>query len=716
MTPLVIDFEGTYTKSVNLRKLSLRRYLELADVTAMAFKLGDMPVVVCLGMAEIQQMLPVLAQCFQSDDVIVKAFNDPFDLRLAHYKLGLPWPKHSSCVLDQSRGAWPNLFQSYGLDYLSKCIKGVPPKLDIDLHPGKHTDAELRAYVARDVEAAAVLDAITCARLPERELLLAQMTSQARQLSLAIDHTRGAKALDLFTKVIMDHAAAAAKGMDLRDQFDYASVFGLDGTKIRSVKPAGVKHMLMENLGFHASSISLKKLNPEQLRRAPVVGAALRDLGKVNSTLSHARRVNALLGNDVVDLNLRYAGSHTYRWTSTGEGRGINFLNLPKHDKAVAKPLRQMISVQGHVLVRGDAAALEYRMIGWWTECQHIVNMYLKDILASPYIEFGHEATGVRVSKKEPAYKVWKETVLGLSFLMRPRTHAVRLARLLATEAATAQALGTKPGITLDDMRDMCTKNGWRTPQTPYFKRMKTELGLDDAVLAVAAATHELFKQIHPEIYRKAQWLMQLFDLIARSSDVQRAIDTMYQSPSAPDKGKVLIEADPGMVGKSVKVTCGPWVPTLRWSDIGVHRTIYNDLALALMSTRGYKPITENLCVENITQAMGRNGIACGLLNLWDGSPQGRCRWPYLLNVHDEGLIAVPEHDTAAMCHARNQMIETFKPNGYVANQGFEWACIMDPSKVTLSRTLWDEDPDDIAPLMWDRIAAGDKSVLDLLP
>lgn len=705
-TPLVIDYETLYTPTLSLKRMSLRRYLAATTVTAQAVRFGGQSLV-SLTPAAIEATLPLLAALFVRDDVVVVAHNNPFDLRVARYKLGLPWPKYSLCTLDLARASWPNLFQSYSLDALSKAITGMPPKLTIDLRPGHHTDAELEAYVLRDVEACEYLYHCCLNRLPDEELALAAMTSEARGLSLSLDHPRALKAIDLFTQVTADAAKEAAGQLGI-DPSGYASVFGLDGGAVKSVKPHAVKAALMENLGFHTSTISMKKINPEKLRQDPQAGAALRSLGKAGTALSNQRRVSALTHDTEVDLNLRYAGSHTYRWTSTGEGKGVNFLNLPKHDPVVAKPLRQIISVKDKILVRGDAASLEYRMVGWWTHSQHVEHLFTNDVFADPYVAFGTAATGKTCDKKSPIRKVWKETVLGLGFLMRVRTHAMRLAQMLATEAARALAAGKKPSITLDDFRQMCTDNHWRMPQTPYLKTFKTQSGIDEAVIAVAHNTWELFHQIHPEIQQKADWIKALIDSIAASQDPDKALAISLRHRRAPDPARVKFELDHGMHGPSLKISCGPWVPTLRWSNLGVRRSMYNEFTLCTTTTRGDKPVTDNLTIENITQAMGRNAMAYGLLKLWtDG-------WHAPLNVHDEGLIACPP-DLGVILAARDALADTFRPGGFVSRK-FDWACVMDPRQITLSRTLWDEEPDAIDPDLWGRIARGDKTVLDILP
>jgi DNA polymerase III epsilon subunit-like protein len=704
LTPVVIDFETRLDSRLSLKKMSLRRYLAGTDVTAVAIKIGDEPATAFIGAAEVQSSLPLLASLFQSDQCVIVGHNlFGFDLRVAHYILGLDWPKHARCTLAMARAAWPNLFKSYSLDSIAKSLTGCPKKLEINLHEGLHSDEELREYVARDADAAYYIYQAALTRIPEQELHLLEATGRACQLSLKIDRNLGEQALDQFTKIVTEHAAQAAKGLLAENSQDYASVFGLDGTNIKSIKPHGVKALLAENFGFQTNSISLKKMNPEKLRQVPEVGAALRSLGKANAALSHQRRVGALMRDDVVDLNLSYFGSHTGRWTSTGSGKGVNFLNLPKHDKAVAKPIRQMLSVEGKLLVRGDFSALEYRMNGWLCKCKYITDLFANDLFADPYVEFGFAATGKRCGKKDPIRQVWKTCVLGLGFLMGVRTHSLNLARMLGNALAESIASGKPPSITLADLEQICRDNGWHAPRGKYYATLRTQLGLPDAVVAVAHHTHALFHNVHPEMKRLADWLMLACETVSRGGTVA----PLYQHPDAPDPARLLLELDRGMVGPSIQLTCGPWTPTLRWSNLGVRQTPFGP-ALCCITTRGDRKITPNVTLENVTQTGGRNGVSQGLLGLMD------IGWTHLLNIHDEILIAC-NPDVNELRHARNSLVAACGPGGQVSNL-FDWACVIKPSDITVSRTLWDEEPDGICPDFWKRIDAGDKTVLDLLP
>jgi hypothetical protein len=88
--------------------------------------------------------------------------------------------------------------------------------------------------------------------------------------------------------------------------------------------------------------------------------------------------------------------------------------------------------------------------------------------------------------------------------------------------------------------------------------------------------------------------------------------------------------------------------------------------------------------------------------------------FPHLLNIHDEILIAVdPTLDELRRAKIRLSM--ACGPQG-VVSEAFDWACVIKPSEITVSRTLWDEEPDGICPDFWKRVEADDNSVLDLLP
>lgn len=1023
------DFETFYSKTVSLSKMSLRRYLRSTHITATSWRIDDTPTQVQLGEPN-EATIKALTDAFANPDCIVIGHNAfAFDIRVAHYLLGIDWPVRARDTLGMARAAWPNLLKSYSLDNLSTVVVGCPKKLKIDLHAGKHTQLELEDYVARDVDACAHIYKAALPRLPAHELELLELTGRSCRMSLEVNRELGVKALDQFTQIVHENATQAAKDLHAEDTVDYARIFGLDGKTIKSVKPAGIKALLIENLGFQTNSISIKKANPEKLRQAPDAGAVLRSVGKANAALSHKRRVGALMQDDVVDLNLSYAGcfaagtpvltdrgwvaieqvttddwlwdgqewvqheglidkgvmltttvngvrltpdhqiltdrgmiptcqlkdsdsltlgpdsghglwsgnrfvvpppgscpvgvavdskkpwisviskgtcrkavarvgyrpgksrvttssltrhfartgrhgsavclngatirlplssptmadaasesmvfggnqflhscaglwtispdgigssrtpsrltdgtmteimppeicasshigstnktkpivsrsssrarksaalnlnadsvlsrtkrrcssgyakairslrfkvstepllavpvydltnagprhryqvagmivsnSHTYRWTSTGTGKGVNFLNLPKHDKAVAKPIREMLSVQNMLLVRGDESALEYRMNGWLCSCAYICDLFEKQIFADPYSEFGFAATGKRCGPKDPIRQVWKACVLGLGFLMGVRTHALNLARMLGAALAESVVTGKPPKITLADLEQICKENGWRYPGGKYYNSVKTTTGLSETILTVAHFTHQLFHSVHPEMKRFADWLMICCEAVSRGCTA-RDLDDLYRHSAAPKKERLLLELDKGMHGPSLAVSCGPWSPTLRWSNLGVRDTPFGP-AMCAITTRGDRKVTPNIVIENVTQAAGRNAVALGMLVL--STDHG---YHDQLNIHDELLLAIDHRvSESELCtnlvRARDAMIEVCSPGGAVSNV-FDWAAVIDPKKITVSATLWDSDPDDICPDFWKRIESHDYSVLDLLP
>lgn len=709
--PLVIDFETHLTRDISLSKMSLRRYIANTHVTWFAMALGNAPTSVFTG-TSLTPFLPDIRRAFEHDEVVVVAHNSAFDVRVARYLLGLPFPRHELCTVDLAHAAFPNQPGGYRLENLGKSFDWMPEKREIDLHEGKHTDAEMAAYVASDVECCRALYDACLARIGDEELLLAELTTRSRQLSLDIDHAKGRKALDTFVQQVQDSAKRAADRMEIGP--DVSKVFGLDGNKIKSIKPHAVKELLAEQFGFETETISKKKINPTKLAQNTNAAATVEDISVANRGLSHQRRINSMLQDTQLDLNLNYFGSHTGRWTSKSDGKGINFLNLPKHDKLVAPLLRGMISVAGDtLLVRGDAATLEYRMNGWLTDCQHTTDLYGADIFADAYTSFGELATGQAVPKSQRP--VWKTTVLGLGFLMGPRTHALNLAKLLADERARAEITGTTPNVTLDTFRDICKQNNWAMPQSPYYKRVRSQTGLDATVIALAHHTHDVFHKIHPEFKLFAEWMGATVRELATSRDPIDTLNRAYARRNAPSPAKVRLKVDDDLQGRSVRVMCGPWYqPTLTWRDIGVRKDAFGNFGLCCVKegNRGYRQLTPNILIENVVQAAGRNAMAEGMLHMYD--PNGVHGYQHILNVHDEVLLAVPDRYIDVL-YARDNLLTVYGPGGIVSKK-WDWTCVMNPDEINVSRSLWEEDVLDIDPQFWDKLKEGDDSVLTRIP
>jgi hypothetical protein len=211
-----------------------------------------------------------------------------------------------------------------------------------------------------------------------------------------------------------------------------------------------------------------------------------------------------------------------------------------------------------------------------------------------------------------------------------------------------------------------------------------------------------------------ANWLITCCEVVSRGGGDSN-LEEMYKHSCAPLRERLLLRVDPGMSGPSIAMSCGPWSPTLRWSNLGVRNTPFGP-AMCATTTRGDRKVTPNICIENVTQAAGRNAVALGMLAL--ASDYG---YRDQLNIHDELLLAVPhagvsDYDLCnALVAAKKAMVEVCSPGGGVSNV-FDWAAVIDPSKITVSATLWDSDPDDICPDFWKRIENHDFSVLDLLP
>jgi hypothetical protein len=699
LTPIFYDYETTKTKTVTLQKMSLRRYLAAARVTSLFVAVGgeqpwrcDDPTILPWGEA--------------GAGAVFVAHNDAFDKRVAHYKQGCPWPVNALCTMELAQAAWPNMPGGYSLANLSELLPGMPRKLEIDLE--NCTPAELDAYCQRDVECCRRIYQLALARLPDTELEIAALTDRTRELSLNIDKAKGEKALSAIVESVELNAVTAACMLDLDDE-DVALCFGLDGGRVKSVKPAALKQKLIEVLGFETQTISEKKINPEKLRRNPAATATVSAVSRANSELSHQRRVGALLLDSQMDLNLLSFGSHTGRWTSPATGQGVNFMNLPKRNPVMAKAIRGMLSVDGHVLVRGDMASLEYRIVNLWCRSGYTDQLYSGDIFADAYLAFGEKMTGKMYDKKHPFRQVFKSSVLGLGFLMRVRRFSLELARLLATAAATAKATGEKPEITSDDLRDLCRTMKWSFPNDTYCRRVRSELLLPDEIVTVAFHAHRIFHEVHPELRIRAGWFTELLIDVARSPNPQDVIDWYWRDTRrCPDPELVEVTFDPSIQGRSLIMRCGHWTPTLVWRDLGVRRDKYGKFGLCnlLAGRKGYRQLTENVVMENVTQAMGRNAVAMGMLAMQDS-------YPRVLNVHDEVLLPVAP-DCAAVDAARQALVDTYGPGGVTSC--YKWAAVMDPREVNVSRSLYEVDWQKIDPAFWQRIRAGDKTVLDLLP
>lgn len=689
-TYLYIDFETTVTKDLTLRTMTKRQYLTdpRCEVLMLGWAADDGPVQVTRpsdpGWEGVVQRIRD-AQC-------IVAHNASFDVAVLVLKLGLRWPVKIHCTKELAHAWTPNQPGGYSLKNLASVwFDKDLQKLDIDLATASIED--MLSYCRQDVEVCRALHKIALTRLHPQELRIAEATMAAKEVSFIVDPRRAADAYQAFDTICRTEAAAVSAMLTSEDMFGVE-----DDGAIRSVKPHILKRRLLEDLGFDAQSISLKKLNPEKLRGAPEAAAVLRHTAEANKALSHRRRVGRFRFVDRVDCELTYYAAHTGRFSSkVAVGKGLNLQNLPKRNPLIAKPIREMYRLDPELcFVRGDFANVEYRIEGWLTDCQYVLDMFLGNVNADPYIAFWLAATGQQIDKKHPARQIAKAAVLGLGFGMGIHRWIEELLRAVADPTF---------GVSLDDLDRVCREQNWTMPKDRYARAAMTKLSAPWQVAAVAYETREKFHALHAEFFRVARWLERSVARLTATANIARVLELVYEDPAAPDRNKIELGVDEWIQGRSVTVRLGGWpTPTVVWRDLAIRNTPLGPGLTYASGSKGYRKVTMQLLIENITQSCARNALCKGVLALND------LGYPYVLNVHDEIQPIVPRRIDAVL-EARQCMIDVFGPGNTL---GYDWAVLIRPGEITITQSLWEDEA--LCAALWRRIEAGDTTALQELP
>jgi hypothetical protein len=525
------------------------------------------------------------------------------------------------------------------------------------------------------------------------EIRVMELTQNIKELVFNVDQTRIAAAITDFNQQIATHSAAAIAVLGDSDAFGEDA----DGT-VRSVKPQALRAALLDNLGFDTPTISLKKMNQEKLRQDPVAASALESAAKVNKALSHKRRTKTFAGVVQIDAELTYFAAHTGRFSSRNSGRGLNLHNLPKRNPAVAKPIRSLFRLPDDLcFVRGDFANVEYRVSGLLTNCQHIQELFTRDILADPYSAFWKAATSQTITKKDPARQLAKAAVLGLSYMMGQQRWTDELMRAL-----------TEPTfkVSLADLETICATNNWALPADQRTRTILAKLRCPAAVATVAYHTREKFHAVHPELGRAARHIeatvVRAMSLGFDPPQAQRALDTL-------NLRAITLRDDRTLQAQTVRAVCGYWpAATVSWRDLLVRQTPFGTGPTFVRA--GSRPVARfsvNIAIENLVQSAARNALCMGLLEL------DRRGFPYVLHVHDEVLI-VCERTTSAVNAARAALLDVFGPGGWLSRQGWEWSVLINPAEIGVSQSLWEDDT--LSEQLWPRIANHDAAALENLP
>lgn len=860
LIPIFVDVETYVDDMVTLKKQTLRKYLGSTYLTALAVAIGrGEPEVMDFDEGEPNeytiQVIEGLKQLALDPKYIFVAHNASFDIRVLRFLLELPQPCNVWCTLEGAMGAWPDLPHGFGLANCSTKLKLSKRKFELTLNdlgrlrsqavkkqngvPWIHVKEELREqikvilasvdkpvpvyvtekdvdeilkiYNKRDVEVMQELYYREVEILPDVEKRVALMTHRVRRNHFNISNDRLEGLIAQLRDAATDAESTASKL--LHEELDEETaqtalkdIFNDTTGSTESIRYLRLRKVINEKMGApELKSTSLKKLNPVMLAPHQKVAGLLEQTSRVSKMIFHRRRAQVFRDMDEVDVELGYMRAITGRFSSPSSGAGgLNLHNCPKHDKAVAKPVRQLFRVpDDRCLVRGDLANVEYRCIlkgtlvrtdkgvkaielvtkedkvwdgieyvecggavhkgvkpvinvrgiwmtpdhpvlttnGWMeagtvenpvlaenpvpladttgndvydildcgprnrfvvgdlivhncegrlTECKTIVNMFEKNILADPYCEAWKAMTGQLITKAMPIRQVSKAAVLGLGFLMSETGYAKVLLKAISTG-----------DVNLEMLRNIATELAWMDPGKPV-DRVINNVGCERIVALAAYHIHRAFNSAHPEFNMIGEWLLRCATVVANThaagtGSFDRAkllLEQMRNSTSAPNPDLIYVDIDKDRTFEfpSIKVTCGPWVPTLCWREPQMARSIFeqhlSEYRLCIRKSNGtMKPFTKQLAIENVTQAAARNALCDGLIKL------EKMGYMDILHVHDEIMLLVRKERNAVL-KARDDLLSVFGPSATGKPMG--WAVLIKPDEVSVTQSLY-EDEDDLA-------------------
>jgi len=749
LTPVYVDVETFMSSTVSLSSMTLRQYVAASYLTTISIAIGnaDEPAVFFTERFPGPPGCNTLTQ--ETINALIYAANDPayvfvchnaaFDIRILRFMLGVPTPKNVWCSMEGAMAAWPEWPGGYGLHNLSatRLPKGQR-KFTLDIkdllvlrnrakrRPVPRRDVSpqtllgfteiaksggvtigneitfdlcgqiLALYNNRDVSAMRLIYQQQIPRIPGLEQEVALRTHQQRKHHFMVDPERLTQLVEALDKSA-EYAETQA-GEYLTDD-EIANVFNRAGQKgtLGSVRHARLKNIVNERLSSEEfKSVSLKKISPLQLQRNPDVAAVLAQTSRASKMLSHKRRSAIFKGVPEVDCELGYARAHTLRFSSPSVGRGLNLHNCPKHDKAVAEPIRKIFRLPDHLcFVRADLANVEYRVEGLLTNCDTVRRMFDPavggDYFSDPYCLGWKAMTGVTIDKKSPVRQVSKSATLGLGFAMSPTGYAKVLMGVTADKTSK---------VTEASLRVIIIESGWKMPHGDGVSKITDELGCSQIIALASFHIHRLFNAAHPEFIRTADWLVRTIQAISTAGGgrvgadrAKRYIDMAYANSSAPDRDMIGLEIDdeidPNGVASSVRVRCGPWPRTVCWREPFMRYSENFDRGakprLTIRKASGeLKAFTRQLAIENLTQAAARNGMCMGVAML------DKKGFPDCIHVHDEALLIVPKNRGAVLA-ARQAIIDVFGPGGPLP---FKWSVLVKPADITVTQSMYESEED----------------------
>ncbi len=720
LIPVFIDFETFMTHEISLKRMTLRQYMSKSHVEMLAIAIGrDEPEVHVFPEGKIEgeaeELIDIIETLAQSPDYIFVAHNAAFDIRVLRYMLGLPQPVNVWCTMEGSMGAWPELPGGYSLANIPKRLKFPPHmrKTEIDLLTC--TDEEKEAYNKQDVKVMQEVYYRQIALLPACEQEVAIRTHRQRQFHFEIATER----LNTLIEYLKEQAGYAEKEAEQYvGEEDAGLIFGReDSGDLKSVRPLKLRKLINTKMGGGFNSTSLKKISPLKLAANPKVAALLAQTSRVSKMLSHKRRSSVFRDVDEVDVELGVFRAHTFRFSSPSVGKGLNLHNIPKHDKAIAEPVRKIYRLPANkCFVRGDLSNVEYRIEGKLTGCKTVLDMFDEtkggNMFNDPYCEAWGAMTNQKITKKDPIRQVAKAAVLGLGFCMGPTGYA-RQSLLTAMADKTS-------GVSEEVLKKIALELHWTDPsgdRSPT-KKVIADLGCSYIVALAAYSIHKSFNRAHPEFSMTAEWLWRTINSVASCATkdmAKRTIERAYEMTTAPDPSMLTlsIDTDGAFSRPSVRVACGPWVPTVCWREPKMRPTDFSngptDLKLTVLKATGqFKPFTKQLAIENVTQAAARNSLCWGVAKL------DQMGWGDCLHIHDEILLIV-DRKRETILAARDAMVSVFGPGSC---HPLNWACLVKPSEISVTESIY-ESEDDFNPKKgnrWGRIEENTPDCLENLP
>ncbi len=703
---LDIETHMDVKKGLTLAKMSLRAYLPKAPIIGISVAVDHGAPTWCP--ADSPDFVPLVAEldeAGQDPDTTLIAYNAAFDLRVLRYGvlekggdvLGSRWPLRIHDAMELAMAAWPNMPGGYSLRNVSAWLC-LPPKLSME--DVRHGRCTWEQYCNRDCELLQEIYYRALPRVPADELLYAEMCNQVRGLCYQIKRETVQASVDAFAANAAEGVAAAlelitAEGSQGED-FGSTLFGGYADGKVRSVKPLALREVLRSVFGFSTLTTSRKKINPNHLAARPDVDAVLAATSQTSKSLYYKNRATAISGVDEIDMEKGYfRATNTGRTSAPSTGRGINTANLTKKDKKIAKPLRQMLALPDHLCyVRADAANVEYRVAGVLADIQYVKDLFSNNINADPYSSYALAAFGVKCAKGEPMRDVVAKTaVLAYQFGM---------GNGLAVSEMNKSVADPINKVSVQQMHELCLSRGWKEPRDRYLKSIITKTGCHWSVGVAAYESRKAFHQIHPEMFRMGDWLVDAVTLLAAHPDPSALIDSLYRRGDAPDRNKLELSIDTQLEFPSVRVRLfGHSMPTVTWRQLSCSHPGINGLG-AVTANKGPRNVHRSLVLGNVTQSSARIGL------LRCENELAKRGW-LTDSVYDEILVICPRERDAVL-RAREDIKEIMGPNG---PHQMGWAFYAKPSEITVTRTRYEDEAE--AAKAWAKLEANDPTWVEHL-